>query len=444
MNYFNNIVEAPTAPFPDPSSPLDETGLFEAAGKGFMRGATDIAGAVTLATGGLVGLMEGGLFDHGASDSVFKFYEDVIEPAQDYWTPDPESVSTADNIVGGIAGIAPALMLGPGAIPALVGTSTFGTAVDLVEQGVEPELATGIGILGGVATGFMVKIPASGRTIKETFGLALTNPIIGALQTEVQAKALEITGHPDIAKSFDPFDPTGRSIDLALGVIFGGMGHYARARTKLPVQINDAVDTATEVQAVTKSDIVKGENRFTHENALNDSITKLVDGEKVDIINEVQGVEFKATTPDADAMAIRKGHKEWLNDLPEEGKAILETVDPETAPILADSEITRELLVEGVEPTGEASVGLEPERGTGEHIRTKGTPLGAVPEALATSVDSFVDAKPETLVFTGLDEAGEPVTQKARQYIDDAKTEVDTATKRESLYEMAAECLMRG
>lgn len=444
MDYFNNIVEAPVAPLPDPVGPLDETGLFEAAGKGFLRGATDIGGFVTLAAGGLVGLMEGGAFKEGASDKVFKFYEDFIEPAQAHWTPDPESVSMAGNIVGGIASIAPSLMLGPGAIPSLVGTSTFGTAVDLIEQGVDPKLATGIGIFSGVTTGFMVKIPASGRTIAESFGLALTNPIIGALQTHTEKKVLEIAGHPDIAKAFNPFDPTGRSIDLALGVIFGGMGHYGRARARLPVQLNDAVDTATEVQAVTKSDIVKGENRFVHESALNDSITKLVNGDKADVVNEVQGVEFKATTPDADAMAIRKGHKEWLKDLPEEGKDILETVDPGTDPILSDSEITRESPVEGTEPTGEASVGLEPERGVGGQIRAEGTPLGAVPEALSTSVDGFVDSKPETLVFTGLDEAGEPVTQKARQYIDDAKAEVDVATKKQGLYEMAAECLMRG
>lgn len=443
-------MEAPVAPLPDPEGPLIETGLFEAAGKGFFRGAAQIAGVATLAVGGLVGLMEGGAFNERASDSVFKFYDDVIKPAQEYWTPDPESASTADNIVGGIAGFVPSIMLGPAAVPSLVGTATFGTAVDLVEQGVDPKLATGIGVLGGVATGFMVKIPASGETLAKTFGLALANPVIGALQTKVQAKALEVTGHPDIAKAFDPFDPTGRSIDLALGVIFGGMGLYGRARTRLPVQINDAVDTATEVQAVTKSNIVKGENRFVHENALNDSINKLVDGDKVDVTLEVQGVEFKATTPDVDALAIRKGHAEWEAEIIDDAQGIVEGKEPRllkqhfAEEKARQDDLALEAAIRAGEAEGEVRPFQEPEQPVSVRARTTTAGGEVVADPLFTSIDEFMEANPETTVHLGTDETGNARLQKAKTYIDDARTEVDAIEKKSTLYDLAAECLMRG
>lgn len=450
LEYFNNIVDAPIAPLPDPTGPLLETGLFEAAGKGFLRGATDIAGAATLAVGGLVGLMEGGAFNEKASDSVFKFYEDVIKPAQEYWTPDPESVSTADNIVGGIAGIVPSLMLGPAAIPSLIGTATFGTAVDLVEQGVDPKIATGIGILGGAATGLMVRIPASGETLAKTFGLVLANPVIGAIQTKVQAKALEIAGHPDIAKSFDPFDPTGRSIDLALGIIFGGMGLYAKARTRLPVQFNDAVDTATEVQVVTKSNIVKGKNRFVHENALNDSINKLVDGDKVDVTAKVQGVEFKATTPDQDAIAIRKGHAEWKAEIIDDAQAIVKGDEPRLLTEHFAEEKTRqddlalEASIRATEAEGEGLPFQEPEQPVSVRARVSEAGREVITDPLFASIDEFMDANPETTIHLGTDETGNARLEKAKTYIDDARAEVDAVEKKITLYDLAAECLTRG
>ena len=441
MEYFNNIIDIPSAPLPDPEGPLDETGFLQAAGEGFMRGAVDIAGAATIAAGGVVGLMEGGLFNEGDSDRVFRFYDDVIKPARAFWTPDPESASVADNIVGGIAGIAPSLLLGPAAIPSLVAGATFTTAVDLVEQNVDPALATAVGILGGVSTGLMVKIPASGKTLAKTLGLALTNPLIGATQTGVQRKTLEVAGHPDIAKSFDPFDPEGRAIDLALGVIFGGMGRYAAARQRLPIELNDAVDTTAEVQHVTKSDIVRGKNRVVHDDALNDAYDSLVDGRKVDVAEKVQGVEFKAVEPDADAKAIRQAGKEWEQGLPEEASGVLPDVPRET--IIEKYFAEEQARFEELEAES-PRVPVDGEKGESFVEPPSEVRAGGIEDPFSQSVDSLIDATPDMTVHAGFDAEGQIKTESARQFIDDGKAELKKAVGREELFNLAAECLMRG
>ena len=110
----------PKAPPPKP------TPWYEAAGMGFMRGAVDVAGAATLAAGGLYGAVAKDPYGMALGDTnkneIFDAYQDYIQPAKTYWTPDPESVGLAGRTLGAIAAIGVPLMLGPGAAPALIGT----------------------------------------------------------------------------------------------------------------------------------------------------------------------------------------------------------------------------------------------------------------------------------------------------------------------------------
>lgn len=413
MDFFTNITDSPSMPLPNPNGPLNETGLLKSAGMGFMRGAAELGGAAVIAAGGVVGLMEGGAFDHGTADKVFKFYDDVIRPARDFWTPDPESTSTASNIVGGIAGLGAPLMLGPAAIPALVGSATINTGIDLVEAGVDPVTATGVGIAGGIATGLMVRIPASGKTIAQTMGLIIANPAIGALQEGAQGSLLEIAGYGEAAKMFDPFNPESRAVDLAMGAIFGGMAQYARARGKMPTQTTDALDVINEVQHITKTNILGKKAHEKHTNAVNKAIDNLIEGKKVDVTTEVGDTEARPITPDEGGKEVRKAAKEHDKEIERDSAIIVDESAPEA--------------VEAAAGKTEAVIPLGKKEAVGVGVGAADVPLEAK-EPHEMTRDEFV--KKEPLPQKGIFDPDAPPTAEGRNIsavkLDDGTIYFDT------------------
>jgi len=281
INFFSTYIDGEVYQLPEKGSVHERTGLLKAAGMAFMKTGADIAGAATIAAGGVVGMFEDGAYERGAADRVFKFYDDYVKPARDYWTPDPESVSTAGRLVGGITSLGTHLLLGPAAIPSLIGSAAFNTGVDLVDSGVDANTATGLSILSAGATGAMVALPAAGKTLAQTLMLIASNPITGAVQEGVSKKVLEAQGYDEQAQVFNPFDPVNRTLDLVLGGIFGGMAHYGRARAVMPVHFEDAIDTAAAAQKAAKSNPIEDTGR--HTKALNKAISDLTEARPVDV-----------------------------------------------------------------------------------------------------------------------------------------------------------------
>ncbi|MEK6760098.1 MAG: hypothetical protein AABY51_10025 [Deltaproteobacteria bacterium] len=291
--------------------PPADTPWYKAAGMGLVRGAGDVMGAGVLAAGGIVGLMEGGLFEPHASDKVFKFYEDEVQPRKDYWTPDPQTVSGTGRLLGAISSVGFPLMLGPGAAPALIGSSTFSTAADLLESGVDPATATGIGIMSGVATGAAISLPAAGKTLPQTLGLIASNPVLGGVQAAAQGEVLKAKGYTQQAKSFDPYNLEARTIDLALGVVFGGLSHYGRERKAMPVQVEDAIDTAVIAQKTARNNPLNGvKNVMTHNEASNKAVDDILEGRPVDVsqvLKDVKPEDIKAAVvPGPEAVMLRE------------------------------------------------------------------------------------------------------------------------------------------
>lgn len=301
--------------------------------------------------------MEGGALDVGAADKVFKFYDDYIKSARDYWTPDPESVSEAGRLIGGIASFLPYVALGPAAGPAIVGSSTFGTAADLVESGVDAATATGMGVLGGAATGLMVALPASGKALTQTLALIGANPVLGAVQEGIQKKALIASGYEAQARMFDPFDPVNRSLDLIMGGIFGGLSHYGAARRKrMPIQFEDALDVAAHAQKVAKNNPLEGSRgAVAHDAALNKAITDVTEGRPVDVAEVVKDAPLKAEVPvepetakvrEAVAKEVARIESDVMdNDLNQRGFVITETETARLIDVPAASKIEKGVKV---------------------------------------------------------------------------------------------------
>jgi len=539
INFFNDYTDGSVYELPSEGPIKQDTGLLKAAGMGFMRGAADIASAATLATGGAVGMFEGGALPEHASDRVFKFYDDYIKPARDFWTPDPETVSGAGRLLGGITSLAPSLMLGPGAVPALLGSSTLNTSADLVEAGVDATTATGLGVLQGVTTWAMIALPGAGKTLAQTLALIGLNPVTGFLQEGASKLALESQGYEKQAEMFNPFDPVNRTLDLVLGGIFGGMAHYGKAREAMPKQFEDAIDTAALAQKTAKSSPFAPEFTGGHLMAFNKAVNDLTEGKLVDIsevatskletvtASKLETVESEVTALREIAVAEVKAVEAEVEGLglapikpveaPEAGALPDVPVEPKTR---GSSSVERQAgkkktdkpatLADFVRSQGGISSADEYMKGevrdrfsikAGYNLinNKAGKTLDALsetaweagyfderptPAALLDALREDVDARtnktgkavfaagdkeaqfeaqldeefarytaeteqvlmdnPDMTIFAGVDEVGNQVIQSAREYIDNARAEVEKAFGAEELFNMAANCLRRG
>ena len=303
-NFFNNLYEGPaydltTSPesaWRPPEKP-SWRGDVEAAGKAVLKTGVNVASMGTIIAGGVVGLMEGGIFEHRASDNVFRIYDEYLRPARKYLTPDPESTSFAGKIASGITGLAPYLATGPAAIPLIIGTATFDMALDMLDSGVSPKAAVGMGVLSGTAAGLMTALPMGGKTSLKTLALATLNPALGAATEEAQKLALEAGGYHAQAQGFNPLDPVNRSLDFIMGVMFGGIHHYAKARETMPIEHVDAIDTAANAQKVAKSNPFETKDLVTHDTMLNKAASDISEGRPVDVADIGKNASLKAEQP---------------------------------------------------------------------------------------------------------------------------------------------------
>lgn len=287
-------------------------GFLKAGGMGFMKGAADIAGAAAIGIGGLQALNERG------QEKTYKFYDEFVKPAKEYWTPDPSSTSMAGKIFGGISGLGPSLLLGPAAIPTLIGTSAINTGTELVEKEVNSETAVLASMASGLVSAAQIKLPASGKTIAQTLGLIALNPVMGAAQAGGIKTLLESGGYKKQAKDYDPFDPVGRSIDVVLGVFFGGMAHYQKGRGKLPVEAEDAIDTIAAHQKAIKDTPFESTLKSNRVNlqAKDKAMQDLSEGKPVDVSEQLRELRTRGNlieTPTLDALMT--GFKEHVPNL---------------------------------------------------------------------------------------------------------------------------------
>ena len=211
--------------------PPEKTGLVKAAGLGFMRGGVDLARGTALAASTL--------FPHETApddgsrivprkEDFFKFIETKLDQAEKYWTPDPESVGLAGQIIGGISGLPLQLTGGPGLMAVSAGLNA---GEKLVEQGVDATTASVAAVGAGTVNALMMKLPQAGNTLLKTAGATTLMPLLGAGQDLALKRGLESQGYTEQAAAIDPLNPVSRLTDLTLGGVFGAMGYHANRVT---------------------------------------------------------------------------------------------------------------------------------------------------------------------------------------------------------------------
>ncbi|MCC6346822.1 MAG: hypothetical protein IT388_06500 [Nitrospirales bacterium] len=327
-------------------------GVLKATGMGFMKTGADIGAAATLALGGL----QGALGNKTGQEKSYTFYEEVIKPAQEFWTPDPGSTSGAGKLFGDIAGLAIPVMTGPGAVPLLLGQSALNTGADMVEQGIDPTTATAAGIGAAAVQAAQVALPGAGKTLARTLGLAALNPLFGAGQTEATKRLLEARGYGDQAKAYDPLDPVARTLDLVLGVVFGGMAHYQRGRSRMPARVEDALDTIAAHQKAVQDSPFTPTPRAIQVNlkAKEKALQDMAAGKPVDVAEQVR--DIKAELPESFLLPeLRQGLKEHFRLDDEQTSAVVGLVEArarrEAVPV--DDYISKRIagIVSGDAPT---------------------------------------------------------------------------------------------
>jgi len=173
-------------------------------GRGVMKGYAKTADTA-------LGLVDAFRDKDAGESPARKLQRRVTEPAIKYWTK--QNPSTAEQVGEGLGEIGSAVTFGPGAIPAMAGNATYQTGKELIEGGATVSQAQKAGAIQGAAMGAMGAIPAAGKTIPKTVGLATANPAIGAASRAATQKVLE--DNPELAKQFDPLNPVALGMDVA-------------------------------------------------------------------------------------------------------------------------------------------------------------------------------------------------------------------------------------
>jgi hypothetical protein len=263
-----------------------QTGLLKSSGLGLMRGGIKAAKGAALAASALfpsegeAGRQEGRIVPR--KEDFFRFIDERLDTSEKFWTPDPETLTTSGRIIGALSELPLQLI---GGTPGMAMSITGSTGIDLVNQGVDAKTAGVVSAGIGGATTAMAGLPQAGSTPLKTGLLALLNPVTGTATDLAANKGLQSQGYQDQAKMFDPFDPAARSVDLALGLIFGGVAHYGRWREKAPTTVVDAIDTVERHKHAENSNPFQPETpeAQAHGAALAGALDALDEGEPVDV-----------------------------------------------------------------------------------------------------------------------------------------------------------------
>ena len=154
-------------------------------------------------------------------DKFFKAHDEIFGRAVDYWTPNPNEVGAAGQIVGQLMATLPMVVANA---PATVASTQLSTGEDLVRKGVDSGKAQAVGAVQAGGLGLGIWVPILGKTLAQRvlLGGAGFNATQGLATRAASGKLLE--GTPG-AEDYKAFDPTALTLDVLLGAAFGGIAH---------------------------------------------------------------------------------------------------------------------------------------------------------------------------------------------------------------------------
>lgn len=219
-------------------------------------------------------------------DEAFRLHDEVFQSAVDYWTPKPNTVGKAGEIVGQLAGGVLQFM----ASPALaVATQQMSTSTDLVREGVDPGAALIAGDIAGIGAAVGVALPFLGSTFARKAASGAAGNLVQGVATAGATNALlQAAGRPDQAAKFDPFDLTARSLDVLLGVAFGGIAHVQSRGVKIPELDSDqkaallTLNQSRHLEQSAAGDMTAPE-LTTHVTQVQQAVEQLLRGERVTV-----------------------------------------------------------------------------------------------------------------------------------------------------------------
>ena len=202
------------------------------AGTAAMRTFASAGRAVTMAAGGVASAVErigamhplsDGAVDTRLSDAVWRVHDDLTQRAVDYWTPNPNEVGVAGQVVGQLLATLPMVVASPSA---LVAATQLGTAEDVMRKGVDADKAQAVGAVQAAGLGLGIWMPILGQNLwqRVVLGGAGFNVVQGAATRGISGEILE--GTP-AAEEFKAFDPQALTLDVLLGAAFGGVAHLS-------------------------------------------------------------------------------------------------------------------------------------------------------------------------------------------------------------------------
>lgn len=297
-------------------------GFFRGAGMTTMRGfaqAARTAGMLTAAiptVGDKINAFKRGTTSQGVtelSDSYFRAIDDTLGSAVDYWTPKPNEVGVAGQVVGTLFSVLPMAI----ASPPLAALSAADIGPELVQKGVPASQASGVAAVmtGGLMTGIWMPILGNNLWQRTLLGGAGFNVVQG-VATRAGAEAI-LHDRPE-AKQFEPFSLQDLTIDVLLGLAFGAYTHInpqARAQGEAAWKVmSDWAQSLTPTQVASLATLrtaqhlntdstpgipVDTQDIDTHVQRMRQAIDQLVRGEPVNI-EDVKPAPRETIPPDGE------------------------------------------------------------------------------------------------------------------------------------------------
>lgn len=161
-----------------------------------------------------------------AQDRYFKdVHEATFDRAVDYWTPKPGEVGWAGQVTGTLLSLLPLVVASP---TLAVATTQLSMAEDLIRKGVDPAKAQAVGAVYGTGIGLGILVPILGTTITQRMLLGGAGFNV-AQGVSMRATAEQILKGTPAEGEFQPFGIHDLTLDVLLGLAFGGLAHISPA-----------------------------------------------------------------------------------------------------------------------------------------------------------------------------------------------------------------------
>ncbi len=218
----------------------------DAAVRGIVGGAAKVGAAALEFAGEMEAGQERSIRQRGEREPYdmsrqFGLMAESVRDVERSLRPDPITAGAAENVVYGLSSVLsqaiPASIVGgPLAGAAVVGAGEGAAATDDLQRAkVDDATAAKAGLLAGGAAALGVVLPVAGSTLARTGMLYLAGGPGAFMAQQAATRAiLERANYADLAKQYDPLDPTGLVVSALFPLPFTGYGawHNLKAAPK--------------------------------------------------------------------------------------------------------------------------------------------------------------------------------------------------------------------